>query len=586
MKPPVGSLVILAVLAASFVVMAVSAVGGWAVPYAVAALVGYAIEWWIARRRRLDHALRRARFSVTVRFAVRDTLLVLLAVMVTADTGVRTPAFVAAVTWAVGGQLLRVAYMTLAQAVTARTRGPVTWLNLEIPGLRPPRQPLRLLATGAGPRIRFAGALPTAGVVAAALGASGGTVWLLTALALAIAAVSVIAALVDRLAVRTYADSEEVAGALREALAGYAPEVVAYLSGGRGSTFALKQWLATLEQSTPRCLVIVREAHHLSRLSDTTLPVLCLPRAVDVEEFVTPSVKVALYPLNGTRNAHLLRQPGIADVFVGHGDSDKGSSVNPYSRVYDEVWVAGRAGRDRYRQASVGVRDEQVREVGRPQLAGIVRADPGRDPHRPFTVLYAPTWEGFYAALAYSSLQRMGRTLIAQLLATEGVRVLFKPHPTTGTRDREYARASTDITKMIARAGGRHAVVDGAGLYDAFNEADLLISDISSVVSDFLYSRKPYIITNPHDEDEDEFRRTYPSSAGAHLLDSSCGRLAEFVADVRGPDVLRHQREETARYLLGDETGDPVAVFDHALMDLVRRWSERGLVTTEAGGTA
>jgi hypothetical protein len=30
-------------------------------------------------------------------------------------------------------------------------------------------------------------------------------------------------------------------------------------------------------------------------------------------------------------------------VFIGHGDSDKQASFNPFSRVYDEVWVAGAA---------------------------------------------------------------------------------------------------------------------------------------------------------------------------------------------------------------------------------------------------
>ena len=63
---------------------------------------------------------------------------------------------------------------------------------------------------------------------------------------------------------------------------------------------------------------------------------------------------------------------------------------------------AGPAGRDRYRLADVGVRDEQVREVGRPQLAEITRAADG-SPATPglFTVLYAPTWEGFYAEYSY-----------------------------------------------------------------------------------------------------------------------------------------------------------------------------------------
>ena len=86
------------------------------------------------------------------------------------------------------------------------------------------------------------------------------------------------------------------------------------------------------------------------------------------------TVRVALYAANVGKNIHLLRVPTMKHVFIGHGDSDKLASVNPFSKVYDEVWTAGRAGRDRYAIADVGVRDDDIVEVGRPQLA----ADPDR----------------------------------------------------------------------------------------------------------------------------------------------------------------------------------------------------------------
>ena len=103
-------------------------------------------------------------------------------------------------------------------------------------------------------------------------------------------------------------------------------------------------------------------------------------------------------------------------VFIGHGDSDKLASVNPFSKVYDEVWVAGRAGRDRYAIADVGVRDEDIVEVGRPQLAPIQsgRRRP-RGPHVP-TVLYAPTWEGWDDDPGNTSLLLAGENIVKQLL--------------------------------------------------------------------------------------------------------------------------------------------------------------------------
>ena len=64
----------------------------------------------------------------------------------------------------------------------------------------------------------------------------------------------------------------------------------------------------------------------------------------------------------------MLRRPETTSVFVGHGDSDKPDSSNPYARVYDEIWVAGAVGRTRYVDAGLGIRAEAVVEVGRPQL--------------------------------------------------------------------------------------------------------------------------------------------------------------------------------------------------------------------------
>ena len=83
-------------------------------------------------------------------------------------------------------------------------------------------------------------------------------------------------------------------------------------------------------------------------------------------------------PVSGNvgKNIHMLRIRGLRGVFVGHGDSDKEASFNPFTKVYDEVWVAGQAGRDRYIRAQVGVRDENVYEVGRPSSAASAPADP------------------------------------------------------------------------------------------------------------------------------------------------------------------------------------------------------------------
>jgi len=161
----------------------------------------------------------------------------------------------------------------------------------------------------------------------------------------------------------------------------------------------------------------------------------------------------------------------------------------------------------------------------------------------------------------------MGAAMISALLAIPGVRVVYKPHPATGSQDPAYARADARLREQVRAAGGPHEVLTGvAGLYSAFNSADLLISDVSSVVTDFLYSRKPYVVTNPHELDDEAFRAEYPSAAAAALVSpATIDRLAGIVDDARGADLLRAQRDVVATYLLGAERADPLAGFAEAV---------------------
>jgi hypothetical protein len=242
------------------------------------------------------------------------------------------------------------------------------------------------------------------------------------------------------------------------------------------------------------------------------------------------------------------------------------------SRIYDEVWVAGPAGRQRYRTADVGVRDEQVREVGRPQLAHIAKRPRERPPagERPFTVLYAPTWEGFYSSWSYSSLRSMGERIVSGLLELDGVRVLVKPHPASGSTDKSYGRAARRVVAAVRAAGDPHRVVDGlTGLYEAFNDADLLVTDVSSVVTDFLWSGKPYVMTNPSGMAESDYRTEFPSSAGAAIWHPDLATLRADVEDARTTDLRRADRAAVARYLLGDEQDDAMAGFADAVRQVL-----------------
>jgi CDP-glycerol glycerophosphotransferase (TagB/SpsB family) len=379
-------------------------------------------------------------------------------------------------------------------------------------------------------------------------------------------------------------------------------QVVFYFSGTPDSTYQINMWLETLEQLPYRTVVLLRERHIFESLAPTTLPVACMPSGVSVMQAGLHSARVALYAAHTSKNLHLLREPGIKHVFIGHGDSDKVSSINPFTRVYDEVWVAGPAGRDRWARAGVGVRDEAVVEVGRPQLDAI-RPVGSSLSSKQLTVLYAPTWEGWNDTAFFSSITRMGPILVRALLDVEpSVRVIYKPHPFTGQRDPRAARSHRQIVQMLSEADSvpsvlaedpdltsltaelqrpdlsvderrklgaawssrywmvvgesRHVVVDrdGPDLYDCFDHADVLVADVSSVVTDFLATGKPYVCANPRGVSEAAFRRENPTAGAAYLLGPDCQEVPDIFELVRGADPKGPDRASMREYLLGPDT--------------------------------
>jgi len=449
---------------------------------------------------------------------------------------------------------------------------------------------------------------------------------------------------------RRPAGEEEALAWLDAWLAGYRPTVGMYFSGGSASAYQANMWLSTLEGlDGERPIVVLRERFMVRRIDATDVPVLCLPKVAHLMRLERSTLSVLLHPANSGKTSQVLRIPTIKHAFINHGESDKLSSCNPYAKAYDQVWVAGPAARERYRLADIGVADEHVVEVGRPQLAPIrpYAGPPARDGFT--TVLYAPTWEGWTDDPGNTSVAGAGERIVAALLADERVRLLYKPHPMTGSVDPEAAEADRRIRALINEAnarrdadgmapagagrsgppgageaaaasasaelarheaelaaltgGGRrgagadevermlvqsapapghaaaveqalaaweesywraappwrHRIVTGPRprIHACFNEADLLISDVSSVVSDYLSSEKPYAVVNTSGLPEREFRAGFPTVRAAAIVSPEAAEIPALLESVRDPerDRLGPARARLKEYLLGP--GEP-----------------------------
>ncbi|MCF2527269.1 hypothetical protein [Yinghuangia soli] len=604
--------------------------------------------------------LGRFRLGVTVRFLFRSSLL--LIIMARVGWEHRQLFDVATILL----PLLFIAQVTftgMLSVVRRRRALPVATRNIVLGRLRIADAPPQWLMQGYGRQLLHLEILGVAGVVATL--AVRNPWWALGGLGAALAVrAGLLLALLPHLArAMRFPSRNNVLRKVDYWFAQHRPEVVLYFSGSKDSAYQINMWLATLEQLDQRAVVILRERHTLDNLATTSLPVLCVPSAVHLMNMDLSSVRVALYPANVGKNIHMLREPHVKHVFIGHGDSDKIASVNPYSKVYDEVWVAGPAGRERYATAQVGVRDDEIVEVGRPQLSQ-VHTGPRQAPVP--TVLYAPTWEGWTDDPGNTSLITAGPGIVKALLGSPlPVRVVYKPHPFTGTRDRKAKDAHLQITKMLDKANARlgageradqeaaahaqgilaaieddlaeelergrseraddaqrsrdsapgsgpradrvaalqserdreywtaagplrhHVVGAYPHLYACFNEADMLISDISSVVADFLASGKAYALTDTARIGADEFRARNTAARAAYLLQPDKKRLAAGVRALvellhdRRDDHFAEDRDQLRVYLLGPDHPDSRTRFQAATTDLVARSAERARVFEE-----
>ncbi|MFF9182712.1 hypothetical protein [Streptomyces misionensis] len=639
--------------------------------FAAAALVTYLADHYLHRKGSyLINRLSKVRAGLSIRFLIRQLLLILLLARLShADDLI----FYGAVACFIAFYGLQAPHGALVTLIRNRRKMPVATRNVDLKSrIRIPDAPSQFLLHRSAEKMLHLDLFAVVGIlVSAHLDASAaGFAGMCLTIGLGVLYVLVLTPYVRGRKVPPKA--EVVLAAVDDWLAGYKPETVLYFSGSKDSAYQVNMWLETMEQLESRPLILLRERVILNNLAPTTVPVICVPGGVHLMNMDLSTVRVALYAANVGKNIHLLRVPTMKHVFIGHGDSDKLASVNPFSKVYDEVWTAGRAGRDRYAIADVGVRDDDIVEVGRPQLApiqGWQGVPEGRIP----TVLYAPTWEGWDGNPGNTSIVLAGENIVKKLVAADPpVRVLYKPHPFTGTVSKRAGAAHQRITALVEKAAAQragdprftadakamaqakaelariearlaelagpvgergdeaeatrdgvvdvarhrevarlraewndaywrsfpsyeHRVITGAEprLYDCFNVSDAMVSDISSVVSDFIASGKPYAVTDSGELGAEEFKRQNTAVRAATILTNSAAELGELLAAVRDPagDPLAADRVELKRYLLGPDEPASIQQFNNAVTDLAvkaeaRNVGQQARLSGEDGGLA
>ncbi|MFF5518057.1 hypothetical protein [Streptomyces coeruleorubidus] len=619
------------VLAAAFAAQAVAALLPHVPLLLAATTVSLATEGVLYRwQRGVLSLFAKSHADITVRHVLRDLLLVVGLLRLGEQD--RETVYAPLVAGLLAFYVLHCAIQAVSVLVRRTRTLPVVTRNIDASALRLSKAPSVLLRRP-GHRLLVFGLPATAGLLAAAPGDEPVYAAAGIALSLALALTGLGALLFRLLPGRRPAGEQEVLDWFDAWLAEYRPTVGLYFSGGASSAYQANMWLEPLAKTDGKPVIVLRERFMVQKIAATDIPIVCLPKVSTLMRLEHSTLQVLIHPSNSGKTSQVLRIPTIRHTFVNHGESDKLSSCNPYAKAYDEVWVAGPAARERYALAEVGVEDKDVVETGRPQLDAVrPYAGPPAGPRGGAadghftTVLYAPTWEGWDGNPGNTSVIAAGENLVRALLADPGVRLLYKPHPLTGSvdpragaadlrireliraanRERtgarrptvggELARLTEELDRLtttafrtgadtvermrvqsapepgraeaVARATaaweeaywaslpeGEHQIITDArpALYSCFNVADLLISDVSSVISDFLASEKPYAVANTSGLPEEAFRTAFPTVAAATVLTPDAAGMPDLLETVRHPekDDLAQARAALKLRLLG-----------------------------------
>ncbi|CAM3557578.1 CDP-glycerol glycerophosphotransferase family protein [Stackebrandtia soli] len=342
---------------------------------------------------------------------------------------------------------------------------------------------------------------------------------------------------------------------VQDAVTAHAPRFAIHFAAPPGSQYQLSMWLPYFDDLGDDYVIILRDKAFLPLIASlTSTPIVVAPSVADLERTLVDSIRAVFYVNNSMQNTQCVRFAHLTHVQLMHGDSDKPASYNPISAMYDRIFVAGQAGVDRYHNHGIDIPTSHFRLVGHPQASAVdVRpARTGDD----VVCLYAPTWTGLSSDVNFCSLPLAER--LCEAMLARGVTMIVRPHPYT-RRNPAAARQLDAVERLLAadaeRTGRRHLFgrrtsVD-MSLIDCINAADVMVCDVSGAASDWLYSERPFAITDMTNLG-DGLAAELPLAAAAYRVAADGVGLDKVCEQLLDVDPLADKRAAMKRYYLGD----------------------------------
>ena len=162
--------------------------------------------------------------------------------------------------------------------------------------------------------------------------------------------------------------------------------------------------------------------------------------------------------------------------------------------------------------------------------------------------------------------------------------MIFRPHPFSydfGEDATVIERINSLLDADRRKTGRPHlwgaAAEKDRSILDCINDSDAMVSDVSSVVSDYLFSGKPFaMIAIP--AEPAAFVVEYPVARASYVIRADLADLDAQLEKMLGPDPLAGQRADIRADYLGDFPADNYA---SGFVDAVRHVSRKSMEDME-----
>lgn len=347
-------------------------------------------------------------------------------------------------------------------------------------------------------------------------------------------------------------------------------EIVVYFGSESEDYYQLKQWLSVFQKlgETKKITYLFRKKSSYRLFKrDSQDKAEYLPYLNNLENyFEINRPQIVLYVNNNVNNFQSLIYSSGHHIHLNHGESDKVCMESNQVKAYDYAFVCGSKAIQRYSQRIQGVDLKKLIQIGRPQVDVVPEANLSSRDNRKL-IVYAPTWEGDREVMAYSSVERLGVKIISNLIKSGQYDVCYKPHPKLGTRDPRVKREHRKIVTLVEESS--NAYIYEGDVIGLLKKADVLISDVSSVVIDFLITGKPYWIYLPsHMPDVEQL----DSVKAGYTYDEHWENIEHDVQKGLVLDEKKNFREKIRKdYYAFNETGDSIRRFEEVISNLINK---------------